>query len=206
MGTNHLNRSDIHYQGTAYKVLRNYLPYFKNCRHILDFGCGVGNFLELCKQEGLQASGFDPNPHALKQCRVRGLDCSSEWPNLSQFDGMLMVCVIEHMQPAEVWRILAAFRGIIVIHSDEPREIWTPWRLKRSSFWDDFEHVRPYTPLALRSMLESHGFELIETGRAKYRVPLNSIKNVTKFIAEKYFDAVSKVTGVTSPHYAVARK
>ncbi len=53
-----------------------YLPYFKNATHVLDVGCGRGEFLELLRDAGIGGTGVDVNHEMVEQCRAAGLDVS----------------------------------------------------------------------------------------------------------------------------------
>jgi hypothetical protein len=196
-------RKKLHYDGTRVDSLTYLIPYLKNCRNLLDFGCGSGNLLKLCAQHNITASGYDNNPDAISICRKRGFKCYDELPNLAEFDGLTMICVSEHLQPEFLWKILSSFKGTIALQCDEPRVIFTPWRFTKTSFWDDFEHVRPYTPIALRAMLECYDFTISAAGWVK---PQSTIKNIPSWIANKYLDCYAILTGARSTHYAVGVK
>ncbi len=193
-------RKAIHFDGTQVKSLSYLVPHLKGCRKVLDFGCGSGNLLHLCKLHNIAAAGYDTNPHAVAECLERGFICYEELPDLSEFDGLTMVCVAEHLQPEFLWKVLSSFEGTIALQCDEPRPVITPWQLKKTSFWDDFEHVRPYTPIALKTMLESFGYSISASGWVK---PKGSIKRIPSWIANKYLDIYARFTGVRSTHYAI---
>jgi hypothetical protein len=200
---NTVERKGIHYNGTQIDSLTYLIPHLKNCKNLLDFGCGSGNLLKLCAQHKITASGYDNNPDALSICRERGFKCHDKLPNLAKFDGLTMICVSEHLQPEFLWKILSSFRGTIALQCDEPRAVFIPWRFRKISFWDDFEHIRPYTPVALKVMLESYDYRISAAGWIK---PQSSIKNIPSWIANKYLDFHGKVTGARSAHYAVGVK
>lgn len=200
--TNETNRL-IHYDGTSALLLQKYLEELRNCNLVLDFGCGTGNFLHLCAEHGINAEGFDANPSAVEICREKGYTCSAEMPDLEKYDGLLLVCVIEHLQQDDLWNLLSSFSGRVLIHSDEPRHIWTPFGLKTASFWDDYEHVRPYTPKALESMLKHFGYDIIGQGRARYP---RSIHHLRTWLNEKYLDLTFRAWGIGGSHYIVGEK
>ena len=50
---------------------REYIGFFRDCRKVLDAGCGTGIFLELLRAEKITALGIDRNPERIELCRVR---------------------------------------------------------------------------------------------------------------------------------------
>src|SRR5262249_51947932 len=67
------------FRGTREEIkdrLRVYLPIVKEVGPgtALDVGCGRGEWLELLRDEGVQARGVDLNRHMIEDCRQRGLD------------------------------------------------------------------------------------------------------------------------------------
>lgn len=85
------------------------------------------------------------------------------------------------------------------MHSDEPRNIFVPWLWQQNTFWDDFEHVRPYTPIAPRGLLGAHGFEIIKQGFAA--TPAISIRNFRTYITRIYLSVMYKVSGINGSHF-----
>ena len=51
-----------HFRGSVEhikEVQRQYLPYFQGKQHVLDIGCGRGEFLSLMQEEQIPAEGID---------------------------------------------------------------------------------------------------------------------------------------------------
>src|SRR3989304_2047551 len=57
------------------KQLRDYVPYFPKDGMVLDLGCGRGEFLELLREEGIEAAGVDSNAQMVDICLDKGLRC-----------------------------------------------------------------------------------------------------------------------------------
>ncbi len=111
---------------------------------------------------GIPSEGYEPVASFAAETRRRGFTVHETEPDLSRYDGLVMICVAEHM-PTQAFRsILERFRGTVVIQADEPRHR-EPWYLfhHRADFWDDPEHVRPYTPKALQSLLLQTGYNVL---------------------------------------------
>ena len=70
-------------RGTIKERVRFYLPYLAEAqvgsaaRPILDLGCGRGEWLEVLRDEGLQAAGVDLNTCMIDECWERGLNATA---------------------------------------------------------------------------------------------------------------------------------
>ncbi len=83
-----------------------YLPYFQNCRQVLDLGCGRGEFLEMMRQAGVPARGIDLSEESVATCRHKGLDAETadlfvylEGLPEASLDGIFCSQVVEHIPP-----------------------------------------------------------------------------------------------------------
>jgi len=197
--------SEPHYTGTDAGFFKAYKPWLSSCNRVLDYGCGVGNLLAWAAENGINAEGFDPVPAAYQVAKERGFTVHQQQPDLKQYDGLVMICLIEHLQPDKLAAILDRFTGTVIIQSDEPR-YREPWYLfrHRSNFWDDPEHVRPYTPKGLTSLLKSHGYNVLALGRAKSTRP--RFWQLRSLLSRFRLWRLDKLYGIQSPHYVVAVK
>ena len=75
-----------------------------NPRRVLDVGCGAGFIARECEKAGARVTGLDkspPPPDAMSEFISARLD-EDEWPvNLSDFDLVLLLDVIEHLNEPE---------------------------------------------------------------------------------------------------------
>ena len=78
----------------------------KNCGpQVLDVGCGTGDFVEFCCEQGFQSSGLDPSSEAVAKARENGLmvheatleEFSRQNPGGLAFDAVVMLNVLEHV-------------------------------------------------------------------------------------------------------------
>ncbi|MFQ5353912.1 MAG: class I SAM-dependent methyltransferase, partial [Thermodesulfobacteriota bacterium] len=51
---------------------RRYIEFFKGKDPVVDIGCGRGEFLDLLKEEQIEAIGVDVNKEMLERCRKKG--------------------------------------------------------------------------------------------------------------------------------------
>ncbi len=158
-------------QADIRRRLEEYVPTFRGHSDILDIGCGRGEFLDLLRQDGISARGLDLNPAMVDEARARGLDAVEAdalaylvaLPDAS-LGGLFAAQVVEHLQPAYLWRLLetAAHKirpgGVIVLETINP----ACWVAFFESFIRDVTHVWPLHPDTLRYFLRVSGFDRIE--------------------------------------------
>ncbi len=127
------------------------LRYMKDSKSILDVGCGVGRFISKAPQ---QIKGVDNNIETVEICQKKGFsvvkgDVTKLPFEDNSFDGVYCSHVIEHLYPEQAHRLLYEMArvlkkgGIFVIGAP----------LLHSGFYDDFTHIKPYHPKALRHYL-----------------------------------------------------
>lgn len=162
------------------KQQSRFLPYFqeKGKGKILDLGCGRGEFLELCRDNGIETQGIDLNEQMVEICRDKGLDCQkgdileslAERPDKT-LGGIFSSQVIEHLSPAQLKKLieLAYFKlapgGHIVLETINPASVFALVQI----YFLDLTHQKPIHPQTLKFLLESSGFEDVEI---KYSHPL----------------------------------
>jgi O-antigen chain-terminating methyltransferase len=140
-------------------------------RAVLDIGCGRGEFVELLRENGVEAWGIDLDPDAVAYCRERGLpveqaEATAYLRGLDDgaLDGIFMAQVAEHLTPAVLQTLLRlAFArlepsGIIVIETVNPLCVYA----LVNHYLIDPSHVRPLHPELLSFMVESAGFGPVE--------------------------------------------
>jgi SAM-dependent methyltransferase len=150
---------------------KNYLPYFKNREPVLDIGCGRGEFLELLKKAGIEASGVDTNQEMVRHCRSKGLEASSgdglaylKGLSDQSLGGIFLAQVIEHLAPEALRELVrvsfAKLRpgGILLAETINPQCLST----FSGAFYLDLSHKNPIHPEAARYLLESLGFRQVE--------------------------------------------
>jgi O-antigen chain-terminating methyltransferase len=163
------------FRGTEQEILSRqsfYLPYFKGQENVLDVACGRGEFLELMRQAGVQASGVDLDADMVGRCLEKGLRVTQAdvFQHLAEIadgslGGVFSSQFVEHLPPADYSRlVLEATRklapgGVLAIETQNPECL----AIFAKSFYIDPTHVKPIPAAQLRFLLEQAGLEDITT-------------------------------------------
>ena len=160
------------------KQQSQYLAYFQGKGEVLDLGCGRGEFLGLCRKNGIDAQGIDLNDQMVEICKDKGLDCRKgdilEALAEKQDDilgGIFSSQVIEHLSPPQLKRLIAlaysklAPGGCIVLETINPASVFALVHI----YFLDLTHQKPIHSQTLKFLLESSGFAAVEI---KYSQPL----------------------------------
>jgi O-antigen chain-terminating methyltransferase len=167
------------FRGTRDEIkerFRYYLPYIKrSCEaddaQVLDLGCGRGEWLELLKEDKINARGVDMNRILLNQCREVGLDVVEDdvLSYLSQLDSESINAVtgfhiIEHLPISylvqmldQVMRILRP-GGLALFETPNPENVL----VGSNFFYFDPSHRHPLPGPLMELLLETRGFNSIE--------------------------------------------
>lgn len=207
-----------HFRGSidAIKHLQmQYLPYFSGKHHVLDIGCGRGEFLTLMQEQGIPAKGVDIYQPYVDYCRMQGLDAvcgdgTALLPELGTFDGIFVGQVVEHLRTDQILALCeAAYAalpegGCLVIETPNP----TSLAIYTNAFYIDPSHVKPVHPLTMRYFLEKAGFTRIEvlyteSSRPPQQIP--RLEGVDAANLEEFNQAMQEVSHLLygSQDYAV---
>ena len=145
-----------------------YLPFFKGCRHVVDAGCGDGDFVQLLIEQGVEAIGVDNDPIAVEQMRQRGLPIVAEEvlaylqnSVADSLDGIFSAHLVEHLPYQAVYGLIFyAYRalkpgGRILLATPNPRGLVSHLEM----YWLHFGHVSFYHPRLLCFFLHQAGFQ-----------------------------------------------
>ena len=123
---------------------------FRDCKKILDIGCGRGDFV---RRDPERIEGIDWNNESVIACREEGLPVIQKDARYFKmelgrgvYDGIHISHVIEHLVPDDAYAMLNAVdyvlaeKGILVIRT----------HVMNPHFWNDFSHIKPYSPHAIR--------------------------------------------------------
>jgi len=148
-----------------------YLPYFKNCKRVLDIGCGKGDFLQLLKDNGIGAYGVDSNQEMVSFCQRQGLEVlQAEGLEYLQsldderLDGLFACQFIEHL-PVDKFKdfIQLGYRKLkpgcsMVVETVNPACLYA----FLNTFLLDLTHSKPIHPLALKFLFQLAGFKKVD--------------------------------------------
>jgi O-antigen chain-terminating methyltransferase len=149
---------------------KEFLLYFEKCTHVLDIGCGRGEFLELLAEHKIGGIGVDIDEDMVAYCKSKQLnaelgDAGSYLEKLddNSLDGIFIDQVIEHLEPAYLIRLLALCHQklktgyYIVVETVNPLSF-----VSFVNFYIDLSHVRPVHPETLQYLISAAGFSECE--------------------------------------------
>lgn len=169
------------YRGDEEEVKKQqtrFLQYFQKDGKVLDLGCGRGEFLEICLENGIEAAGIDLNAQMVEICRDKGLDCRQDdiLDAVTEIEdgalgGIFSSQVIEHLSPPQLTKLVetAYFKiksgGHLVLETINPASVFALVQI----YFLDPTHQAPVHPQTLKFLLESSGFAEVEI---QYSAPL----------------------------------
>jgi SAM-dependent methyltransferase len=131
------------------------LSKFSRNARVLDLGCGSGRNLELLRQMGFaNIVGADINPDMISIATSKGFECihsASLSFEAEQWDIIIMSHLIEHFQYEPLLKFIESHVRTLLVGGH--LIISTP--LLTQSFYNDFDHIKPYNPLGLKMMFGS---------------------------------------------------
>lgn len=172
------------FRGSAEEVkegLKFYLPVIKAAGirgEILDIGCGRGEWLELLKDEGLEARGVELNAVLVKRARGRGLEVveadALHYLRGLQDQSLNVVTgfhLIEHLSFETLIELLDEIAralkpgGLVIFETPNPKNLV----VGACNFYSDPTHLRPLFPETIQFIMSRSGFAEV---RVEY---LNSV-------------------------------
>ncbi|MBT8490483.1 MAG: methyltransferase domain-containing protein [Deltaproteobacteria bacterium] len=183
-------------------LMKEYLPYIKGCKAgtanapILDIGCGRGEWLEICGEEGLKATGVDINNVMIAQCSELGLDVTQtdaiqflKDQESKKFGAITGFHFIEHIELSEritffdeTLRVLKP-GGVALFETPNPENL----TVGAFSFYIDPTHKKPLVPETMQFILEQRGFVNVEIKRLHKNKEYNNKKSDQKFKNKWFF-------------------
>lgn len=212
-----------YFRGSQNQIKENqkiYLPYFEGHQNVVDLGCGRGEFLELMKENDIEAYGVDLYEEFVELCTEKGLRAvyadaigtieSAE----KKFGGIFAGQIVEHLTLQQLVRLCeAAYEKLevgacLIMETPNP----TSLAIYTHAFYIDPSHQKPVHPLTLQYLLERAGFrniEVVYTESSKLPVKIPELKIVDVENLEMFNSAMSEVQNTLfgSQDYAIiARK
>ena len=147
--------------------LKKYLPVFSHTDHIVDIGCGRGEFLDLLREQGKEAEGIDISLSMLRIAEEKGLKCRKsdaleflKEKEEASVGGIFSAQVIEHLDPDYLREmVLESFRVLkknspILLETVNPLSLFALSNI----YFLDVTHRKPLHPEYMRYLLENSGF------------------------------------------------
>ena len=147
-------------------LLAKYLTsryHLKKDYHLLEVGCGRGEFLRGFIRQGLNGYGTDQSDAATRLCPEAEIKVANMEEGLPYddnfFDVVYSKSVIEHFYCpekviSEIFRVLKPKGQVITLTPD--------WTHVYKTFYEDYTHRTPFTMTSLRDILLIHGFEQVQ--------------------------------------------
>ena len=173
-----------HFRGERLEIKKRfekYIPYLRetgvdfNLYPVVDIGCGRGEWIELMKEQKIEAFGIDLNESMVQLCN--GLNLKSHHQDLFEFfssqpDRSISVItafhVVEHLPFdkvllffAEALRILVD-NGLIITETPNPENL----RVGSCNFYTDPTHNNPIPPHTLSFVADYTGYRNIKVVRS----------------------------------------
>lgn len=166
------------FRGSFHEIkerLRVYLPDVNggvaSSGQVVDVGTGRGEWLELLKENGIDAYGVDTNPAAIERCRLRDLKVvhGDAVDHLAGLPGGSIAAltgfhIAEHLEfdtlidlIDQAARVLVP-GGLLILESPNPLNL----SVGAAYFYVDPTHQRPLHPKLLEFLLSARGFESVE--------------------------------------------
>jgi len=141
-------------------ITYNRLLNFLNCsqittgKKILDLGSGDGSFVNVCKENNIDAFALDAYSQKINFENDK-LPYDDEY-----FDFVTLTSLIEHIvNPKillqEINRVLKK-NGFVIVTTPN-------FKYSYKIFYDDPTHVRPYTKISIERLLDFYDFEIVKT-------------------------------------------
>lgn len=168
-----------------------YLPYFQKCNNVVDLGCGRGEFLELLKENNINAQGIDFYEEFVTYGRNKGLkiekgDAIEFLKNLSgSTDGIFAGQLVEHLSIRQINALCKnAFDKLekgkyLIMETPNPMSL----AIYTHAFYIDPSHQKPVHPFTLRYLAEKAGFSdvqilFLESSKLDESIPVLKSENI----------------------------
>ena len=198
---------------------KQYIPYFEGKKKVLDLGCGRGEFLELLKEHGIDATGVDFYEEYADYCKGNGLkavygDAVAYLQQCTSCDGIFAGQLAEHLSTEQLVRLCElAYEKLedgayLIVETPNPMSL----AIYTHAFYIDPSHQKPVHPMTLKYFLEKAGFHKTEIVFTKNsRIPMSipelkgeGIQNLNEF--NESMKQVSELLFGSQDYAIIARK
>ena len=191
------SRDEIKNRLSNYQGLLDYILLEFDTPKLLDIGCGRGEWLEICNNQGIKSLGIESDSSMYDFCKGLNLDvfCEDALTALFKYEKNSFQLIsafhlIEHLDNRnldillnECQRILEP-GGVLILETPSIDNI----KVSTKSFYLDPTHINPIHPEGLIYRLESIGFDQIKyyliNGAKLFKPKFNSLSEVLDSVAQ----------------------
>jgi len=200
------------------KVQEQYLPYYVDKKKVVDIGCGRGEFLELLKDNNIDAIGIDLYGKSIECCKLMGLNVLQEdaikyLGECDSVDGVFAGQLVEHLSIGQIIKLCeVAFEKLeddcyMILETPNP----TSLAIYTHAFYMDPSHQKPVHPLTLQYCAQKAGFKdvrILYTQSSLLPVSIPKLESSTILNLEEFNNAMEIVSGTLfgSQDYAIIAK
>lgn len=168
--------------------------------NILDVGCGQGRYLIPLARDHV-VIGIDSSHLQVNEMRARGhkvLHTSELLLLDKQFDYIIMSHIIEHIPPASIVQFFNTYLSLL--KSSGHLLIASP--LLHQGFYDDYDHIKPYTPKALQILFSDcpqqqekpdYRLKLVDLWMRRWPYQMNRYYTISK-IHRKFSNLINAIS------------
>ena len=211
-----------HFRGSIEDIKKRqeiYIKYFKNKNNVVDLGCGRGEFLQLLKDNNINAIGVDIYRMYVDYCSSTGIkavydDALNYIRKIEKTDGVFAGQIVEHLSIDEIVKLSdSVFDKLeddcyFIVETPNPMSL----AIYTNSFYLDPSHVKPVHPYTMKYILEKSGFRNVnivftENSRDCYKIPeikCNNIEGLDEF--NKVMNVVSNRLFGSQDYAVIAQK
>ncbi len=195
-----------------------YLPYFQGKTHVLDLGCGRGEFTELLVENGIGVTGVDMFEPYVEYMKHRNLpavldDAIRYLRTQESTDGIFLGQVVEHLTINQIIELCeVAYEKLeegccLIMETPNPMTL----AVFTHAFYMDPSHKNPVHPFTLQYICEKAGFSeasILFTESSRYPVSIPELKGDDPDFAEfnKAMKQLSEDMYGSQDYAVIARK
>ncbi len=207
-----------HFRGSIQSIResqKQYVNYFKGRKNVIDLGCGRGEFLELLKENDIDAQGVDLYEEFVEMCRLKGLkatqaDAMDFLRKQEKVGGIFAAQLIEHLSTGQLVMLCElAYEKLedgafIVLETQNPQSL----SIYINAFYVDPSHNKPVHPLTVEYILRKAGFQEIEIIYTDESRPQMTIPPIQQENMDEFNHAMKTVESMLfgSQDYAIIAK
>lgn len=185
-----------HFRGSIHNIRESqkpYVKYFEGRTNVIDLGCGRGEFLELLKENDIDAQGVDLYEEFVEMCRLKNLkttqaDAMDFLKKQNRVGGIFAAQLIEHLSTGQLVMLCElAYEKLedgayIILETQNPQSL----SIFANAFYVDPSHNKPVHPLTIEYILRKAGFKEIdiiytESSRPQTIIPPIQQENMDEF-------------------------